>query len=506
MRMPICSSRSSIVSQTILRSTLFCNYSTTIKPIKNIDRFMKDLKNDQSDINQLINSNKEKHETTTTTTKTTLESSSAAAAAGGGGAMNSKHKNILKRLEKKEPIQFNKRSSTNTTTTSSQRSTPIEKTTEQEEEELLTTTAAAENVMIENESRQKRDDVKRERERQREQDPRYYQEIAPGIAINPQLSKLDKKRVCVSSTDHWQEAQDHAQKIATQLDLDYLEWKSLEVLPTDLCSYMVVLFVTKDGEISLNDLEMFENKKGRVKRKMTCAVSLDYTTGELAFKTLKKTYARSPLVLSVTSGKSSSSSEPLNVLDITGGLGKDSWILASFGCKVTILERNPLLNFMMERALEKAKASSSTGGEGNALFSEIANRITLVKTDSIEYLVKKITDADGLNQDRPDVIYMDPMYQTKENEDNNKALSKKDIRAIRKLVGGDRESKVLFALSKRLATKKIVWKKPKNLGAHLGVDSHYRSTDTRFDVFLMNKNNNNNNSDDVLNNNIQEEK
>ncbi|EFA82482.1 hypothetical protein PPL_04907 [Heterostelium album PN500] len=306
-----------------------------------------------------------------------------------------------------------------------------------------------------------------EQERRDTKDPAYYREIAPGIAVNPSLSKINKQQTVVSSTTGDSEVE-NAKRLATELGLDYLPLNQVESLPEQFFGYQLVLCVTPSAT-TLNDTEMFEAKSGKIKRKLKCEVSVDFTAGQLQFKTEHKTYAKSPMIRAL---RLSGGSMPKTVLDVTGGLGKDSWIIASFGSAVTMVERNPILHYLVSQALEKAKLDENT--------REIAERITLVKSDSIEYLVSVINREPEL---QPDAIYMDPMYQSRE-DDEKAALSKKDIRAIRKLVGGDRESKLLFALSKRIAQQRIVWKKPKRVLPVVGIDTSYRSRDTRFDVYL----------------------
>src|SRR5690606_27392898 len=42
------------------------------------------------------------------------------------------------------------------------------------------------------------------------------------------------------------------------------------------------------------------------------------------------------------------------VLDATAGLGKDSFVLASLGCRLTMLERSPIVQFLLQDGLERA--------------------------------------------------------------------------------------------------------------------------------------------------------
>ena len=48
----------------------------------------------------------------------------------------------------------------------------------------------------------------------------------------------------------------------------------------------------------------------------------------------------------------------LAVLDATGGLGRDSFVLADLGARVTLCERHPVIAAMLESGLERAAASA----------------------------------------------------------------------------------------------------------------------------------------------------
>ncbi|KAK5581283.1 hypothetical protein RB653_001314 [Dictyostelium firmibasis] len=295
-------------------------------------------------------------------------------------------------------------------------------------------------------------------------------EIAHGIFINPDLSNSDKRITIVTGSEN---KDFEAKELAKELNLDYLPLQQVLKLPNELFGYQSVLFVQPKG-VTLHDFEpTFSKSKNNHVRKMMNEILLDYTEGTVAHRTAFGKNKKSPIIRSICR---SNGVFPDTILDVTGGLGKDAWIMASFGSKVTIIERNPVLVYLIERALSKALLNPDT--------SDIASRITLIHKDSIEYLVENFKNSSIEN--RPQVIFMDPMYQPKKTE---KSLSKKDIRAVRKLVGGDRDSTTLFALSRRFATNRVVWKRPRGV-LTFNPDIEYKSTDTCFYVYLTNKSNN----------------
>ncbi len=89
--------------------------------------------------------------------------------------------------------------------------------------------------------------------------------------------------------------------------------------------------------------------------------------------------------------------EPLTVLDATAGFGIDGFLLAAAGCEVTMIERIPLLVFLLEEALQRAGVSP------NNILADAASRIQLIGGDSL-------AEINCWKLDCPDVVYLDPMY------------------------------------------------------------------------------------------------
>ncbi|KAF2074584.1 hypothetical protein CYY_004091 [Polysphondylium violaceum] len=309
------------------------------------------------------------------------------------------------------------------------------------------------------------DYIKDSRDKNNKRDPRYYKEVVPGIAINPNLSKVKVEQIVVTSTE---ECFDQAQDICKELGINYMNYTN--VVSDETFSYELVLYVTNGG-VSLNQVDQSTNNK--TIRKLVNQISLDYTSGALGYRTERGSNMKSPMIRAVKINKSL----PDRILDVTGGLGKDAWIMATLGSHVTVVERNPILVYLMTRALDIAKAHPE--------YKDIAERMTIVHQDSVEYILQNINKLS--QEEKPDVVYMDPMYPSKKKD---KSSSKKDIIAIRLLVGGDRgDSTIIFALSKRLAKNKIVWKKPKYAMSTFEANHSFNSPDTRFDVYLTNPEN-----------------
>ena len=157
------------------------------------------------------------------------------------------------------------------------------------------------------------------------------------------------------------------------------------------------------------------------------------------------------------------------VIDATAGLGRDGFIMAHLGCHVHMFERSPILAAMLEDGLERAKQAEQS--------PETFSRILFTGTDSKEFLQKL------KQQDRPDVIYLDPMYP----ERTKSSLVKKDMRILRGLAGDDQDAGELLNIALHCADNRVVVKRPR-LAPTLGatVPSHAITGKTsRFDVYLI---------------------
>ncbi|WP_428774007.1 class I SAM-dependent methyltransferase [Vibrio sp.] len=138
-----------------------------------------------------------------------------------------------------------------------------------------------------------------------------------------------------------------------------------------------------------------------------------------------------------------------SVLDATAGLGRDAFVLASLGCKVQMIERNPVVAALLEDGLSRAKQDPEIGGW-------VSERMSLLHATSQDALQQLTADPD---YQRPEVIYLDPMYPHPENKKKT-ALVKKEMRVFQSLVGADQDADALLAPAMALATKRVVVKRP----------------------------------------------
>jgi 16S rRNA (guanine1516-N2)-methyltransferase len=156
------------------------------------------------------------------------------------------------------------------------------------------------------------------------------------------------------------------------------------------------------------------------------------------------------------------------VLDATAGLGRDSFVLATLGCEVRLLERSPIIAALLEDGLRRAQADDEVAA--------IASRMQVVNADAIRYLQTLITE------DRPEVIYLDPMYPHRDKS----ALVKKEMRVFREIVGDDPDTAELLTAAIDCATARVVVKRPAKAEFLGGIEPHssVQSPNTRYDLYI----------------------
>ena len=134
--------------------------------------------------------------------------------------------------------------------------------------------------------------------------------------------------------------------------------------------------------------------------------------------------------------------KPLAVIDATAGLGRDAFVLACLGCNVTAIERSPIVAALLADGLKRADADPHVG-------PIVRERLRLIEGDSRE-LLSKMSPAD-----RPDVIYIDPMFPHRAKS----ALAKKEMRLCRLVAGDDPDADELLRVALAAAQGRVVVKR-----------------------------------------------
>lgn len=155
------------------------------------------------------------------------------------------------------------------------------------------------------------------------------------------------------------------------------------------------------------------------------------------------------------------------IIDATAGLGRDSFLLASLGAQVTMIERSEKMHKLLADGMERA---ARQGGR----FLEIIDRMTLLKGDAKDLIPALFGEA----------ILIDPMHP----ERKNSALVRQDLRQVREIVGSDDDAADLVRLAIKHARKRVVLKWPAKADPIEGVPRcthQIRGKTTRYNVHMI---------------------
>jgi 16S rRNA (guanine1516-N2)-methyltransferase len=163
-----------------------------------------------------------------------------------------------------------------------------------------------------------------------------------------------------------------------------------------------------------------------------------------------------------------------HVLDLTAGLGRDAFVLATLGCQVTMVERNPVAQELLKDGLARALSNAD-----NRELATILARMKLVALEAKCYLNGNATIP------QPDVIYLDPMYP----ENRKSAKVKKEMQAFKTLIGDDYDADHLLDLALSAARFRVVVKRPRKAPQLGNATPHFSLSgkSTRYDIYALKK-------------------
>ena len=178
------------------------------------------------------------------------------------------------------------------------------------------------------------------------------------------------------------------------------------------------------------------------------------------------------------------------ILDATAGLGGDSFVLASCGFHVTMLERDPLVASLLQDAHIRAQFINDFDTKLSHLeLTKITGRLTFIAADSIEYLTQLAQTSKPVESHyqthKIDTIYLDPMYPEKKKN----AATKKEMALLQQKVGPDLDSDQLLEAALKVANYRVVVKRPKNAPAinhpTYQPTTSIKSPNTRYDIYVL---------------------
>jgi 16S rRNA (guanine1516-N2)-methyltransferase len=156
-----------------------------------------------------------------------------------------------------------------------------------------------------------------------------------------------------------------------------------------------------------------------------------------------------------------------SIIDATAGLGRDSFLLASLGAKVTMIERSAQMHALLVQGMERAF-------DADGAFREIIDRMTLLHGDAKDLLPDLSAQA----------ILIDPMHPPRKNS----ALVKRELRQVREIVGTDEDAADLLRVALKCAHNRVVLKWPAKaypIDDVRACSHQILGKSTRYDVFMI---------------------
>lgn len=195
--------------------------------------------------------------------------------------------------------------------------------------------------------------------------------------------------------------------------------------PEDAGNYRFIMAVTDDR------IELHNNLDTKVK-----PIVVDFLSTELVRRIRFLNKKNELIARAIGLG---SSKRSLKVLDATAGFGIDAYVLASFGCQVTMVERSVVIGILLEDGLGRLRNKNSA----------LAEKMNLIHLDAFDYF--RTIETENIVQ-RPDVIYLDPLYP----KSKKSSLNRKSMRILREIVGEDFDADKLLKPALAIAHRVVV--------------------------------------------------
>jgi len=193
-------------------------------------------------------------------------------------------------------------------------------------------------------------------------------------------------------------------------------------------------------------------------------VYADFVAGSLGFRARHGSRNKEPLARAV----GLKGANIPTVLDVTAGLGRDAFVLATLGCHVCLVERSPIIAALLRDGIARALADPDTGAAAQRMQLQVGDAAAVMRQLA--------------EHERPDAIYLDPMYPQR----GKSALVKKEMRVLRALVGEDLDAPQVLEAALRAARKRVVVKRPRLAASLPGIAPSHTllGSTTRFDIYL----------------------
>lgn len=156
-----------------------------------------------------------------------------------------------------------------------------------------------------------------------------------------------------------------------------------------------------------------------------------------------------------------------SIVDATTGWGQDSLHIFRMGYGLCCIERSPVMYALLQ--------------DGFKRLSE-KQWVIQLPIETPELLLGNACDVLSIMDNKPECIYLDPMFPTKRKKS---ALAKKSMTVLRDLLGDDEDKGQLFEAAFNTATKKVIVKCPAYAEPFAGKpDDSFNSKLLRYDVYF----------------------
>ena len=162
--------------------------------------------------------------------------------------------------------------------------------------------------------------------------------------------------------------------------------------------------------------------------------------------------------------------EARTVIDATAGLLGDAFLLAVAGYEVTAIERSALVYLLAKDGVERAERDPR-------LAELLGGRLKVVHADAREWLSARAGTAEA-----PDAVVIDPMFPPKKKKS---ALPRKEMAALREVVGADLDAADLLAAARACARRRVILKRGDDAPELAKPDWSIEGTTVRFDAWRV---------------------
>lgn len=214
-------------------------------------------------------------------------------------------------------------------------------------------------------------------------------------------------------------------------------------------------------------------------------LSVDFLDAKLRYRLSHDLGKNQILARALGLKKRQSGIAPL-VFDATAGMGVDAFLMAAYGYRVRSVERVTAVAWLLRDGYQRLREQAmALAGELPQLprskqsqqLQEIAERLSFEAGDATVILSSMDED------DRPDIVYLDPMYPDEGRSAS--ALPKKAMQIFRQLIGGDHDADLLLDAALKAARNRVVVKRPVRAAPLLRPPNHsFAGKIARYDMYL----------------------